>query len=51
MHEFITVIDAPGDGKKEASGSSMILFEESWKQKYEELYLLLFYSVLILRAV
>lgn len=51
MHEFITVMDAPGDGKRESSGRSIILFEESLKQKYEELYLLLFYGILILRAV
>lgn len=51
MHEFITVIDGLGDGKRESSGSSMILFEESLKEEYEELYFLLFYSILIWRAV
>lgn len=52
MHGFIPgVIDAAGNGKRESSDSSMILFEEALKQKYEELYLLLFYGILILRAV
>lgn len=52
MHGFITgVIDAPGNGKRESSDSLMTLFEGALKQKYEELYLLLFYGILILRAV